>query len=401
MVSIRLRTRTDHDSGTFDRWFYENGWTGPFTRIHSWQSLDSAVHDVSGAFEQVNPFLLEKKWNNVAPFSAYRNDWTTGHIVWQATQVDPGWPFPNNFPLSLKDIGPNELAARTNPSKPAVNLPLFLFELKDVPGMLSQVSSFAKSLPLTIELIKTRGFNLMAKGRQKKIVQGLGEFNLAVGFGWAPLLEDLVTMIGLSDAVQRRMRDLSSTKSPRGLRKTVKIDSASSHEDTGSVYSANLDNEATIIARHVTTKKSRRWATAVWKENGGIMPPIDDTYVGALKSLLGLSVEASTIWEAIPWSFLVDYFFGVGTMLEARRNSVQHDCIRMALMTETITTKVTTIDAVYNVHGWSGGSGSMNAIRKERTPLVGSLVPAFTPFLSERQVSNLASLSVARRNNPW
>jgi hypothetical protein len=115
-----------------------------------------------------------------------------------------------------------------------------------------------------------------------------------------------------------------------------------------------------------------------------------------LRTALGLNASAATIWNAIPWSWLLDYFFNIGLLMEARRGYSSWHFKDLHVMVKS--TKTTSIASTLNqVRSMSYSGGKKIYTRKERSyvgsnPNVGF---GFAPMLNLRQTSILGALLTA------
>ena len=107
----------------------------------------------------------------------------------------------NSFPSAGSEIiiSPSEkdqlrvrLLASTGPLTPKVNLPLFIFELKDIPMMLKHAGDL-------LHKIKTPS--------RLSLDKEAAAATLAYQFGWAPLIQDLSKLINFSELVQNASRN--------------------------------------------------------------------------------------------------------------------------------------------------------------------------------------------------
>jgi hypothetical protein len=323
--------------------------------------------------------------------------WGNGAIYETISNGDPNlWGNSFNHPY-IADKGVDSIINRSSPHRPSVDLPLFLFELKDLPGMAGEIGTFGKQLPKAMELIKDAGRSLMyGKNRTQGVARALGGGLLSYNMGWRPLMDDLLKMTGLGEAIKRRQGELKRL-ADKGFSKRVGIGSFS--ETTGGAHGVlGKVGLGTVFGTQTYSTKSERYAVVRWKANGGIMPSVDSSWTGAMRSTLGLNLSPATIWNMIPWSFAIDYFAGIGDFLDTYRNSFEMRVDGASIMQHSTQTITRTITERY----WTGtgGEGALITEIKSRSPIsLGPRLPAITPFLSGGQVSNLASLSVARRSS--
>lgn len=284
------------------------------------------------------------------------------------------------------------LQARMSPSKPHVSLPNFLFELKDIPGMASEIGGMGRDLRTTVDLIKRGGDFLIGDSSRK-----YAELQLNVDMGIAPLLGDLERLYNLGAAFERRKREIERMNRKGGLRKSIQIGTYVREIETTRNKSVFGRGNVTIRATETLSGRTERWATSRWKPKFPASAPSTDADV--LRSILGLNFDRApkAIWDAIPWTFVADYFSDIGDILENTGNALRYECYRMSMMTHT--EKQARYQATYRSYPGSGWDGTLFTTRKSRTPISASLIPSFAPFISAKQLSNLGNLAVARRSS--
>lgn len=232
---------------------------------------------------------------------------TTKPAHWHGTQffdyVVDYMKFEGNFPA---DVTPSDFpplaalaakaVARTNPSRPYVDIPVALAELGDV-----------------ATLIRDTG---------RHIYGSIGDWNLRYQYGIKPLVGDLVNLFNLREAVKHRIKEIQRLNSPKGLRRTVKL--GEWVDESGKYYTTVQSNQAfvsTWIERKTTLTAS---AHVRWKPQ--FTPDIslgrDELDAMARKALLGLTIDKSTLWEALPWSWLIDWCSNIGDYFQANRNII-------------------------------------------------------------------------------
>lgn len=256
--------------------------------------------------------------------------------------------------------------SRTNPSRPVVDLPIAIAELKDLP-----------------QLIRLAGRNVLQKAASA---------NLSYQFGMAPLASDLAKLTTFQSFVSKRVERLTQLRD-KGLRSTINIGSYSNSKKEG--VSLNSFGYGWSEEIHFSTTQ-RVWGHIRWAPNSDHSMPKTDAEMRALaiKATLGLTVDASTVWELLPWSWLADWFSNVGDYFAAHRNIVPATPTAVQVMRET------RVENTGPSKTWSDGqynSGvTYRLVSKSRRLASGSL-SAQLPFLDGRQLSILGSLAVLRR----
>lgn len=263
-------------------------------------------------------------------------------------------------------------AARTNPSRPYVDVPVALLELGDV-----------------VRLVRTEG---------RSIIHRAASANIKYQFGVAPMVGDLVKLLDFQEQVARRVKEIERLASPRGLRRTVNVDEVLVRGTTSktcqSVY--RLINRTFTYTTRLTVKAHCRWKPTV-----SVASLAGSAKMRALarRAVLGLTVDSSTAWELLPWSWLIDWGTNIGTFLKANRNIIPAQLTGVHVMRHTRTTYTCN---PYSAIAQPGDHPvTMSPIYFERNTKLRQ--PSFVaptahfPFLSGRQVGILASLAVLRR----
>jgi hypothetical protein len=104
-------------------------------------------------------------------------------------------------------------------------------------------------------------------------------------------------------------------------------------------------------------------------------------------------VDFSTAWNAMPWSWLVDWSSNIGDILIARRNIVGASPGPVQLMTQTTTTGELIPTSYVNYVS----KGHWKEVSKTRRTVVNVPVDVQLPILNVRQLSILGSIGVTRR----
>jgi hypothetical protein len=226
------------------------------------------------------------------------------------------------------------------------------------------------------------------------VYRQLGGNNLKYQFGIAPLVSDAVKLVHFQSAVERRMKELAKLRN-QGLRRTVTLDQLEVEQTKAGLY---LQTQGGVTLRadikgivKRTVKAHCRWSPA------SDFRDISDERMSKLarKAVLGLKVDFSTAWEAMPWSWLIDWGTNIGNVLKANRNIIPATLESIRLMKHTQTE-----------WSWPGGTitGGYNHIspvkvsRETKTRYPVTVVPtAHFPFLTGNQMGILASLAVVRR----
>lgn len=259
----------------------------------------------------------------------------------------------------------SDLLAKTNPSRPVVDIPVFIGELGDLP-----------------DLVRKAGGSLL-----RRIAAG----NLKYQFGIRPLVSDLTSMLNFADISAKRFKELKALQSS-GLRRKKNLFS-DSKTDSGALSLNSGAFQPSISGAYTRVTSMNRWGFVKWFPTGDF--PAGDPALQKLarRAVLGLTVDGSTAWELIPFSWLADYFSNVGSLLKANRNIVAASHSTPLIMTRTKTTRT----VVPGVQSWDTAFGTYveTLETKERSQAIATL-GAHLPVLSLRQMSILGSLVILR-----
>nr|UJQ85178.1 MAG: hypothetical protein 1 [Leviviridae sp.] len=211
------------------------------------------------------------------------------------------------------------ILAQSGPLTPRVNLPLAVYELKDLP-----------------EMLKHAGDLLHKLGRRPvhhlKPAQEAASATLAWQFGWGPLLQDLSKMCDFADAVKRKQQQLMKAQTNQGIKQRVNLDEyrapQNGDEVVWSVFGLNLK------PKYYGYKSYETWATIRWKIRDvsqiGRVPTFQDSFRAALG--LNPGMIPIDVWKALPWSWAVDWFLDISNHLLASYNQLYYKPSGMCVM---------------------------------------------------------------------
>lgn len=270
--------------------------------------------------------------------------------------------------LSLPDRPTNamlaaELLAKTNPSRPVVDMPLLVYELREIP-----------------QLLHKEGLSW---------IQKLAHYNLSYHFGIKPLVNDVIKLISFTDEVAKREKELNQLAS-RGLRCARDLWAGS---NTGPRYETVHSADKFLLHHdgHIaTTSKVRGFVEWKVPPNSRLMK--GDRRALAKKCVLGMTIDFATAWNAMPWSWLVDWGANIGDILTASRNLTDASHGPVQIMSHTTSTCNFRFP-----HPEPVSPGSWTLESKQRRSLTHVPISAQLPILSAKQLSILGSIGVTRR----
>jgi len=280
----------------------------------------------------------------------------------------PTLPSPSN------DYWITKALANLNLSRPVVDLPLFIFEFKDFPRML-----------------KGLGQVLSGKIRPDSIPNG----HLAYQFGWKPLFSDLMNLLNLADSIEDRKRLLMNAMKKGGTRVNRSLgsfDLARASYGDPFIWESPVANGPWTIAANVNWDGyEKAWYTARLSVNPNSLPSGNLETIAA-RAVLGLNLSASTLWNMLPWSWLIDYFTNVGDMLNSSRGYIPFQVKRLNVMVYQEYKR--SLAKLPSHIEYGGGGGKVTRKNRVQSPAIARL--AFKPFLTNGQLANLAALIMAR-----
>lgn len=253
-------------------------------------------------------------------------------------------------------------ASRTNPSRPYVDVLNLVFELGDI-----------------AQLLRDSGRTLLRKG---------AHYNLSYQFGIAPIVGDLVKLLNFADQFYRRMEEIKRLTSDRGLRRTTEHGTFSA----SGVYNKTLQSQGVFRNGNffANTKQVVR-AHCRWR------PSIDfgklaaaDVEFMVKRALHGLEFNLHTVWESLPWTWMLDYFSSIGQFLKTKRNIIPCYLDGVAVMRHTTT--------VYEFAGYKDADFEFDRstvlLETKSRKLVVVAAEAHVPLLTANQMGILASLLI-------
>lgn len=376
-MPARERTKSDFESG-----YRIKKDTGTVT-INTRKYFHAYCEDVTKSGDN-QPFRVETWMKHGGKFDG-ESESTSGHR-WvdcpvQYFDIDP---YVTDHISITDDPSLAECATmtlrRTNPSRSSVEGIVALAELREIPGLIKE--SYAIALNKLFKHIPKRLFRNLSRA---------AKLNLLIQFGILPLLGDLNTCLGFQALVDQRVREIERLRT-RGLRRTVELWRGSKR----STVNNELVNSSLITARadihKVTTLIIRGHVR--WRVTDNFYESEADTRARARDIVLGNVVDPSTIYELLPWSWLVDYFTNLGSFISAHRNQLDTTHTTPRIMREARTVCSTSDESTSN-SGVKMSPFRGEVVWKTRR-VVTAAITARTDFLNPSQWSILASLSVLK-----
>jgi len=263
--------------------------------------------------------------------------------------------------------------ANLNPNKPLVDLPLFLFEFREIPKGLKELGEI-----LSRKIKPTSAHDAY----------------LASTYGWEPLYSDLKSLLNIGKSINDRVKYLTAIENGAHIRRNLGGGDVP-HTLAVGAGTYGDDFRGTLITADITTSETMKaWVTARVRLLNPLPPP-SEVPAEALKLLLNLNVSKATLWNAIPWSFVIDYFAGISDYLEASRGYVPFEVTQMCVMVKQEATSKLTNVVLYPGCSYTGGRKTTTA-KWRRVYAMPLATVAADPFLTGRQITNLGALLTAQ-----
>lgn len=178
---------------------------------------------------------------------------------------------------------------------------------------LTMKPSLSSGFSLTNFLIELAEFKTMFKlfDRSKSLLRNTAGAYLNWQFGWKLFIKDLNEIYGKLSNMEKLLRDYKSKQGVVLVRHFKKSLETTSGEE----------KVATGVDIECVTKWKRKTTFHATMRYSYTIPNIDQEYaeIKAYMDVLGLRLDASIVWEAIPFSFVVDWFLSVGDYLNSKK----------------------------------------------------------------------------------
>ncbi|DAD51780.1 maturation protein [ssRNA phage Gerhypos.1_27] len=325
----------------------------------------SSCSDITGPGDNAPFHVHVEEWSGgiitkpyVGFFSSYFNNYVAD--ICRGSVIDHlGTDSPSNSYCATQG------AARTNPSRPSIDIPVEAGQLAEI-----------------VSVLRYRGAG---------IIRQLAGSNLELQFGILPVVEDLDKLMRLSHFIEARIPELQRLRSNRGLRRTIGIGSYSAVDRPNLfIQSQNLLlRQVFDVSTTETIKVHTRWMP-----DGSYDHLAGDPALRALATLAvtGATLDASTAWELMPWSWLIDYFGNIGDYFRSSRNIVGATLSDVSVMRHAVTTALT--QPIVGSDFFFEGCRSFKSDKRRDTSFVS--MSANLNFLSENQVGIVASIAATR-----
>lgn len=326
--------------------------------------------------------------------------------------IDPRSIFPALTALQMSNYA-WEILSKANPSAPDVSLATTLLELKDIPSLMRSWYGLFARRPrgLTGRLLERRNGDLTYKGylppQWALILARTPEIIASGHLTWrwaiAPFIRDMRALLDLQYLTSRRVAELQKLFTGRVIRRRVPL---GKNVQRTSQVNQILHSEGLVIkgTRNVNYTETV-WGTVKYraksKLNVAILHKEGELRRRAYQLVTGITTHEAlaTAWELMPWSWLVDWFLQIGTVIRATNNSldlVHSDC---CLMRHTTSETTIAVDLAASEKWATPNREYLESYdRKERFIVVPALAfaPTYLPIFTRKAELILGSLLISR-----
>jgi hypothetical protein len=270
-----------------------------------------------------------------------------------------------------------EILGKTNPSRPHVNVPAALGELKDLPS-----------------LVKGWGDGLLAAAAKG---------NLSWRWCIKPMIGDVRKLANFTKTANARLAQLRRLRDGKTIRKRCNL--SANLVDSGASRTQIHSEGAALYAFVRSVSEFQKWGSAEWKLlPNSVLPELSNVDLEKFNKRVALGITThgalEAAWELTPWSWFIDWFSNVGDMLAATNNSVGCTWGRICVMRHSSSRMTYEFDPTGS-STWPIFSGWYNLKfeRKERWPtypIVPFPLPTL-PIFDGGKLSILLSLAALRR----
>lgn len=302
----------------------DGGYTGSYSRKMTTSSIDDSP--IGRGYKQCNHSTTSISVDNRdVNFQLRRFNSYVGWETYDITIIDaPGWSPEQPRPAAglSADLLDDALASSVPSLVPETSLVNFLIELRDFKSM----------------------FNIFDK--RHGVLTNLNNGYLNWNFGWKPFMSDLKNIYNALTNVKKHFDFLQDqAQEPIDyMGRAVSTASSSGVEGTTNIVRSNFSLQAQWTYESTTTR------TVTTQRHLKFLPIAVDieTMTRAYMQALGVCLDPSIIWNALPFSFVADWFIPIGNMLEDFRIDTYAPCYKDLSLGASVKTKTVTQFSVEN-----------------------------------------------------
>jgi hypothetical protein len=303
-------------------------------------------------FENVGSKLPWSQWKSdriLQPSDALAIQSSNGFFWWDGPLAAKGVTVSDPLVIPTGESWAASAYNKMKPTKPEFQALNALYELRELPAMFKG--------------------DILDRG-----LRSIGDYHLALQFGWRPLMNDIVNLVKTQFFLEKRIAQLLRDNGKPVRRRTQMMSSSDTQtlqentNDYGAFHRVFVTQmyasvPQLTIRKHVS---DRVWASARFRywlpaDPGGIV------YKKRLiAALYGFYASPKFVYDALPWSWMIDWFSNTGDIMANLSADVAD---RLAadyfyVMREQETRYVSTADGRF--YSRSGGTVSASATTNDR-----------------------------------
>lgn len=314
--------------------------------VNDWKNFEH-FRSVQGNFSgSLMPIYSEQWGNNPHVFRGFSASTQAGyHLYWSGSELEPyGTPGALNnglqrwdvtmsdghfvpAPTPLDELVSHSLRVMMPGIKAELSLINSVIELKDFRSYLTLLKGAKSKIKYLAERIPSMLKNSMKS--PGKVIRSLprkaASAFLSWKFAFEPLLSDISSIHSALTRTERRMNDLVTRAGKRQRRHFTfywveSPDSFETNGDPGFVQPPGLFNTIGLynVERRVINKPTIFHAEIEYNYNF-TQYQLEHARVLSYLDALGINPNPAIVWNALPWSFVVDWVFGVSRWLDSMK----------------------------------------------------------------------------------
>nr|UOL48986.1 MAG: putative maturation protein [Leviviridae sp.] len=320
-------------------------------------------------------------------------------VAWRFTGITGAWNLTNFYTVIYPSLGyaPNpdlpsdsDLVTRalavSNPNQPIADVGQIAQDVWDFPKLAKDVMHY---------------FSRSVSSGAGSIARHAGSDYLGVQFGLAPLVGDLNTALDFVDSVEKRKQVIAALQDHGISRTTQSGTYLGAQSGRWQQYGFSLYGNAPLVSM-AAQQQRKVWMSTRFKLNptSPYLKANKPSPLDIARACLALDPHnASTIWQLMPWTWLIDWFANTRDVFNAGRNTLDTSATECCVMT---TSGIALVD--FHVDDMQGCVGSFELNdkwgfwRKSRNPYPdpSPSLSVHLPFLDGGQLSILAALAQSR-----
>lgn len=241
--------------------------------------------------------------------------------------------------------------------------------------------------------LKDIGQAVLDRKKPQSLLKAGADWNLLLGFGIAPFIQDLKSLLDFQDRCDNRLNDFHRMTEPGGGKRKATVwqhNTDSTFAGQGYFvghYQANAQYKAYFRA------SVKSWGSVVWNIPKANLPPRGSSEEKYLANRLanGIDITPRTLWELMPWTWLGDWFTNIGDFIDLSYNIIGATSGRYCVMHH-----VRSEWHLENLSSCSFGGGNLSCDVKKRIPCGLVFPEVHLPFVTGNMASTLGNLAVQR-----